>query len=200
MGNAPEIFSFDDNTVTWGEDVIDVSREAYQANPMLQVLRKTAVQYDTVTEDIARSARKMADDARLIQEAVEKGHHILTPSHQDPADLARSIAKRESLAETLTALVWAVKKAEELEEQVPEPTSPKELTGRKFEVTPTKGVDKGKFVTVYGEVLGNHLRTLGMPAEEVQKKLVTVSWLSQGQAVVVSEAGMDAPVLICRVS
>jgi|SRR5690554_5334102 len=195
MGNAPKIFSFENYTVTWGEDPIDVSKEACEANPLLKVLRPTAVQYDTVTEDIARAARKMADDARLIQEAIEKGHHLPTMSHQASADLARSIAKREVLSEKLTALVWSVG---QLEEQAPEPTSPKELTGRQFEVTPTKGEDKGKFITVYGEVLGNHLRTLGMPAEEVQKKLVTVSWLRQGQAVMASEAGMGAPVLINR--
>lgn len=200
MGNAPEIFNYGDCTVTWGEDTIDVSREAYTANPLLKVLRSTAVLYDTVTEDIARSARKIADYARPIQEAVEKGHPLLTPSRQASADLARLIAKREVLADTLTALVWASKKSKKLEEQAPESTAPKELTGRKFEVTPTKGKDKGKFITVYGEVLGNHLRSLGMPAEEVQKKLVTVSWLSQGQAVMASEAGMNAPVLIYRVS
>lgn len=198
MGNAPKIFSFENYTVTWGEDTIDVSKEAREANPLLEVLRSTAVQYDTVTEGIARAARQMADDARLIQEAVEKGHHRLTPSHQASADLAWLIANRGVLADTLAPLVWAARESKKLEEQAPEPTSPKELTGRKFEVTPTKGEDKGKFVTVYGEVLGNHLRTLGMPAEEVQKKLVTVSWLRQGQAVMASEAGMDAPVLINR--
>ena len=195
MGNAPEIFSFDNNTVTWGEDTIDVSWEGWGANPLLKVLRSTAVQYDSVTEDILREAGRVADDAQLIQEAAEKGTHLPTPSHQASADLARLIAKREALVDTLASLVWA---AGQLEEQAPEPTSPEELTGRKFEVTPTKGKDKGKFVTVYGEVLGNHLRTLGMPAEEVQKKLVTVSWLSQGQAAMASEAGMDAPVLINR--
>lgn len=198
MGNAPEIFSFENHTVTWGEDTIDVSKEAREANPLLKVLGSTAVEYDTVTEDIARAARRVADGARLIQEAVEKGHHLPTPSHQDPADLARLIAKRVVLLDTLASLVWAAKKSKKLEEQAPEPTYPEELTGRQFEVTPTKGEDKGKFVTVYGEVLGNHLQTLGMPAEEVQKKLVTVSWLSQGQAVMASEAGMDAPVLINR--
>lgn len=198
MGNAPEIFNFDDNTVTWGGDTIDVSREAYMANPLLEVLRSTAVKYDSVTEDILRSVDQIATSARIIQEAAEKNFHILAPNSSDPAGLAWSIAKREVLANTLGALVWAVKESKKLEEQAPEPTSPKELTGRKFEVTPTRGRDKGKFVTVYGEVLGNHLRTLGMPAEEVQKKLVTVSWLRQGQAAMASEAGMNAPVLINR--
>jgi hypothetical protein len=98
------IFNWETRTVTWGEEVIDVSTQAAGKQPVLVAFRMMAQRFDSAAEDIVRHARRVEQDALTIALTVEARAMPNPLHHQSPSDLNAAIATHKSLAESLRVL------------------------------------------------------------------------------------------------